>query len=430
MAFKIWEEAQYRSASIEDLETRKNEIAAELVNADSETTTADLEVEAERCLAAIARVEKAAELRSKNIAAVSNGAGKVVERHAFGSEGVKTDSDPYDTAEYRNAFMDYCVRGVQIPVELREGGAGTVTTGVTLSSDNAPQVPSTMQREIIKAMRDYGTIWNEVRKLNVKGGIWFRVIDIIPTATWLTENNVSDEQKVQSDAMVTFTFFELECRMAQSLLSAAVTFDDFQAMFVPAVAEAMVTAIEAAIMNGNGTSQPLGILKDARVTTLQTNDPRKVTTVEMTAAEFADWKAWRKKAKAVIPTKYRTGKWYMNFATFDCYVDTMADDNNAPVSTSYDAVTGEEISRLCGFKVEKVQDAILPDFDSAAAGDVVAIYGDMRNYAVNTQPGMPLNTIRWIDHDTNKEKIKSLVAIDGKVLDPYGFILIKKKASA
>lgn len=417
MSFEMWKEAQYRSADIDGLEARKAAIADELVNAESEIKTSDLEAEAERCMDAIARIEKAAEMRSKEIAAVASGAGKAIEERGIAKKGAV---DEFDTVEYRNAFMAY----------IQRGNAGTVSAGVTLSTDNPPQVPTTMQKEIIKAMRDFGTIWNEVRKLNVKGGTWFRVIDIIPTASWLTENNVSADQKVTSDDMVSFSFFELECRMSQSLLAAAVTFEDFQAMFVPAVAEAIVTAIEAAIMNGNGTSQPLGILKDTRVTTLQTNDPRKVTTVEMTAAEFASWQKWRSNVKSKIPTKYRTGKWYMNFASFDCYIDTMADDNHAPVSTSYDAVTGEEISRLCGFKVEKVQDAILPDFDSADAGDVVAIYGDMKNYAVNTQPGMPMSTVRWIDHDNNKEKIKCLTALDGKVLDPYGFILIKKKASA
>ena len=85
---------------------------------------------------------------------------------------------------------------------------------------------------------------------------------------------------------------------------------------------------------------------------------------------------------------------------------------------------------MCGFPVEKVNDAILPDFDTASPGDVVAIYGNMKDYLVNTQPGMPLTTKRWVDEDTNTEKIKSLVALDGKVLNPYGFILIKKKASA
>lgn len=107
----------------------------------------------------------------------------------------------------------------------------------------------------------------------------------------------------------------------------------------------------------------------------------------------------------------------------------MADDQKAPVSIGYNPVTGEEVKRLVGKSVTGVETDILPDFDTAAAGDVVAIFGDFNNYVINTQPGMPMTTKRWIDDDKNQEKIKALMACDGRVLDPYGFILIKKKAS-
>lgn len=431
MQFKIWEEAQYRSADLESLEERMAAIAAELRNEQSEVATADLETEVSRCKDAIARIELAAAAKVEKRSAVAEGAGVVVAKQGVEKRTVSKPSDVYDTDQYRSAFMRYC-QGKATADEVRSSADyGTVSTGTTLSSGVSPQIPTTMQAEIVAAMRDYGTIYNEVRKISVQGGTWFRIIDIVPTATWLQENNVSDYQKVTNDAKVSFSFFELECRMSQSLLASAVTFADFQALFVPAVAEAMVTAIEAAIMNGNGTSQPLGILQDPRVTTIDNpHDPRTVATVEMTAEEFANWKKWRTEVKSKIPNLYRNGKFYMAYSTFDCYIETMSDDNNAPVSIGYNPVTGTEVNQLCGFPVETVNTVILPDFDTAKAGDVVAVYGDMKNYVLNTQPGMPLSTVKWIDHDTSTEKIKSIVALDGKVLNPYGFILIKKKASA
>ena len=117
-------------------------------------------------------------------------------------------------------------------------------------------------------------------------------------------------------------------------------------------------------------------------------------------------------------------------STWDTYIATMADNNNAPVSVGYNPVTGDEIKRIIGRGVSCVESDILPDFDAASAGDVVAIFGNWNDYAVNVQPGMPLTTKRWIDDDNNLEKTKCLVALDGKVLDPYGFVLLKKKASA
>lgn len=430
MAFKLWEEAEYRSADLDALEKRMKEISDELIDEKSEVATADLEVEVKRCKDSMSRIELAAQAKVEKRNAVAAGMGAVVASQKDARSAAKPAAvDQFDTPEYRNAFMEYVCRGTAMPVQYRDD-FGTVAAGTTLSTGVAPQIPTTMQTEIVQAMREYGNIWNEVRKVSVQGGIWFRIVDIVPTATWLQENNVSGYQKVTNDAKISFSFFELECRMSQSLLAAAVTFADFQAMFVPAVAEAMVTAIEAAIMNGDGTSQPLGILKDKRVIT-KTNphDPRKVAVIELTDKEVGDWKAWRKKVKSQIPSLYRNGKFYMNYATFDCYIETMSDDNNAPVSIGYNPVTGEEISRLCGINVEKVGDAILKDWDTASDGDVIAVYGDMKNYLVNTQPGMPLSTAKWVDHENNTEKIKSIVALDGKVLNPYGFIVIKKKAS-
>ena len=50
----------------------------------------------------------------------------------------------------------------------------------------------------------------------------------------------------------------------------------------------------------------------------------------------------------------------------------------------------------------------------------------MKNYAVNTN--LQMSTVKWVDHDTNKVKNKVIIIIDGKVLDPNGFLIIKKGA--
>lgn len=430
--FEMFTMEQYRSLDSDGLNARRDAIAAEFENAESAVSLADLQAESKRCQDEYSRRNAAAQIRSANIAAIANGAGRVIERSANhtpngAAQASTANEDPFDTAEYRNAFMAYVQRGIAIPRELRDGtNAGTVThsstlaTATTLSGDNAPEIPTTMGKEIVQKMAEYGDIWNKVRKLSVQGGLWFRVLDIKPTATWLTENNTSDWQKVTSDMTITFNFYMLECRMAQSLLAQAVTFADFQALFVPAVAEAIVRALEQAIVRGDGNGKFQGIV----------NDPRITNIVEMTEAEFANWQMWHKKVKAAMPKSYRNGEFIMAQSTWDSYIETMADDDRAPVSAGYNPVTGEEVYRLVGKSVTTVEPDILPDFDTAGAGDVVAIFGDLTNYVVNTQPGMPLTVKRWVDDDTNTEKIKALMAADGKVLDPYGFILIKKKASA
>lgn len=414
MGFEEMDEAAYRALSSDELMERKASIIglAEDPATDAEVV-GKLDGESKRCAAEIERRNKLAEFRSASIRDVSSGAGKVVEASKHDVRVKNETRDGRDTPEYRKAFMEYVTRGRAIPMELRDDAYGT-------AEGSTPMVPTTMGAEIVREMSQYGTIWNKVRKMSVKGGLWFRTLDLKPTASWIGESEVSDTQDTGTSDTITFNFYQLECRMAQTLLSSAVTYDDFQALFVPAVSEAMVRALEEAIMQGEGTSGPLGIVNDERIENV----------VYMSEDEFGDWKSWRKKVKAAIPLSYRQGEITMAQSSWDSYIETMSDDSNAPVSYGYNPVTGEESLRLIGRAVTTVENDILPDFDTAEDGDVVAVYGDWQDYVVNTQPGMPLTVKRWVNEEENKEKVKALMAVDGKVLDPYGFVLVKKGAEA
>ena len=424
MDFVLFDQAQYRALEIDALEARRDAVVAELSNADSKFGVAELRSEVEMCEAEFERRNAAINLRKASIAAVEAGAGTVTERTLGAPEA---EVDVFATRSYERAFMDYCQRGVAMPTEYRANDGGTIINTPTVTTGVPPQIPSTMMAQIITKMETYGDIWNRVRKMSVKGGIQFRILDLSPNATWLmkgsnkNELSVSGYQGVTNDAVISFSFYELECRMAQSLLAAATTFDDFQRMFVDSVAKAMVKALEQAIVRGDGVGQFQGIVGDARIT----------NTVSMKAADMADWKAWHSKVDAAILPEYDNGGFIMAKSTWNKYVDTLTGtDGHAVAEFHYDPVSGKRVNTLMGKPVMLVSTAILPDYAAATNGEVFCIYGDLNDYVVNTQPGMPLSTVRWIDHETNTEKIKSLMAADGKVLDPYGFMLIKKDTAA
>ncbi|MBQ9955300.1 MAG: phage major capsid protein [Eggerthellaceae bacterium] len=407
---------QYRSLSADEFQERKQYITDLLSDPECTVDFAQLRAEAEIIAGEVERRNAATQLRSLNIAAVAGGAGTVIDGQSAinarsNPAAPAASEDPFDTAEYRNAFMEYVCRGTAIPMELR-ADAHTMTTDVPV------QIPTTLMSQIVEKMSEYGNIWNKVTKLNIQGGIEFPVLELKATASWIGEDVVSEYQKLESKTKISFLFHQLECRLSQSILTSVVTFSEFQARFVPIIAEAMVRAIEQSIVRGDGNGQFLGVTKDARVTNV----------VEMTAEEFGDWKAWRKKVKAAMPKAYRNGEFYMCQSSWDSYVETMSDDQNAPVSIGYNPVTGEEIMRFMGKGAETTEPDIFPDFDTAEAGDVVAVFIDWKNYVVNTN--MQIKTEKWIDHETNKVKYKSLMVADGKVLDPYGIILIKKAVSA
>ena len=114
-------------------------------------------------------------------------------------------------------------------------------------------------------------------------------------------------------------------------------------------------------------------------------------------------------------------------STFDEKIDGMEDKNGQPVGRTNYGVNGEETYRFLGKDVETVEEELLPYYEDANVGDVFAIFGDLKDYVVNSN--LEMQVAKWIDHDTNEVKNKVIMIVDGKVADANGFILIKKGKS-
>ena len=315
--------------------------------------------------------------------------------------------DKADTKEYREAFMNYVCRNTPIPMELRD---------VTTTTDASAVIPTTMLHEIIKKMDSYGNIWTKVRKLNVQGGVDIPVLSLTPTASWIGEETPSADQKVQANKKVSFSYYGIECKIAQTLLANVTTLEMFQSLFVELATEAIVKAIEVAIIKGTGSGQPTGITVDTNVPTAN-----KIT---LTAEEFGSWEGWKKKVFAKMKKAYRNGIFLMAQGTFDGYIDGMVDQNGQPIARVNYGIADGEVYRFGGKTVETVEDDIIADYETAGSGDVVAVFVDLTKYGVNSN--MTMNVVKWTDHDTNQVKNKAQMIVDGKLIDPNGVLIIKK----
>lgn len=411
MELELLNEAQYRELDADALENQRSAILANL-DGESKCSLEELRSQADLCEAEIARRNTAVQLRNQSISAIQAGAGALIERSKNSSDN--DVEDMFDTEEYRNAFKDYICRGVAIPEQYRSVQMREDQT--TMTTDTTAVIPTTLMNRIISKMETYGNIWNKVTKLNIKGGIEIPIMDTKPTASWVGEG-ASDDQKLTTDETISFKYHGLECKIAQSLLVATVTLSAFETKFVELAAEAMIKAMEAAIINGDGSGKPQGITTDTRVTNV----------VELTLEELGDWEAWHKKVKAKIPKAYRNGEFIMAQSSFDGYIDGMVDDNGQPIARVNYGIDGGETYRFMGKNVETVEEDLLPDFATAEEGDVVAIFGKLSDYYVNSN--MPITAVKWVDHDDNKVKNKCLAYVDGRIADPHGFMLIKLKAS-
>jgi HK97 family phage major capsid protein len=320
--------------------------------------------------------------------------------------------DPFDTPEYRNAFMNHVCRGAAFPAELR-------ANATTMTTDVGVMIPTTTLQEIIKKLDSYGGIYALVRKLNIQGGLEVPILDVKPVAKWIGEGS-SDDQKLTANNKVVFSYYGLECKIAQSLLASIVTFDMFQREFVPLTVEAIIEALEKAIFVGTGNGQALGITKDSRVPT--------ENILTLTGAEFSKWDGWKKKVFAKMKKAYRNGIFVMAQGTFDGYIDGMVDTTGQPIGRVNYGITAGEAYRFGGKTVETVEDDVILGYDEAKAGDVVAVFFNPKDYGINSN--MQMTVVKWTDHDNNKEKNKALIICDGKLLDPNGVLIIKKGAAS
>lgn len=323
------------------------------------------------------------------------------------------DNDPTNTVEYRTAFMNFVCRGVPIPMELR---ADSVTTTV----DAAAAIPATVLGEIVKEMKGYGEIYQRVRKLNVQGGVSIPILSIKPTANWVGEGTHNDAQKLDAKNSVIFSYYGLECKIAQSLLVNVTTLDAFQREFATLAAEAIVQALEVGVINGDGSGKMLGILNDTRIPSAN-----KIT---ISAEDFTTWSGWKKAVFAKMKKAYRKGTFIMAQGTFDGYIDGMVDLQGQPIGRVNYGITEGETYRFGGKEVITTEVDVLPDYDSADTGAVVAIFVNLSDYAINSN--MQMEVVKWTDHDNNQVKNKVMLVCDGKLVDPNGVLLIKKGAAS
>ena len=325
------------------------------------------------------------------------------------------DENPTASLEYRQAFKNYIQNGVAIPAELRAGE--TITSG-----DVGPAIPYTVMNEVINTVRKrYGNLYNKVRKMTVKGGVEFPIGALKASFKWIAEGTVSPRQKLDKLGKVSFSYHQAEIKISQSFLTAILSLDAFEMKIAEVIAVAYLQAMDEAIVNGTGDGMPLGIV----------NDPRVTNVVEMTATEMSDWSAWRKNFFAKLPLGYRAGEFIFSMSTVDSYLETMADSNNNPV---FRQATGLEVNdgdaqnpngTFFGRAISLVEPDIVADFDTAESGDVIGIYWQPEEYAINENFGFTM--LRYRDEDANEIVDKAYTVVDGKALNPTGFYLIKKK---
>lgn len=386
------------------------------VNAEIEETQAEINAIDEEA----GQQQSAAQQTTEERAAVPAGAtlvnGSIVGAFSQGANasenGEKRDDVPETgTMEYRMAFMRY----VQTGEPIKRAGEAINT------NDTGAAIPFTIINDVINTVRKrYGNLYSKVRKISVQGGVEYPVGALQASFKWINEKTVSPRKNLDKLGKVTFNYHTAEIRIAQTFLSQILTLSSFEAKISEVIAVAYLEAMDYGIVNGSGNGSMMGIL----------NDPRVTHTITLTAAQINDWKAWRKNFFAQLPLGYRGGEFIFPVGTVDAYLETMSDANNNPI---FRQATGLEVNdgdarnpngRFFGRDISLVEPDIIADFDSASAGDVIGVYWQPEEYAINENFGFTMR--RYFDEETNEWVDKALTVVDGKILNPTGYYKIIK----
>ena len=459
--FIPYDATQYRALDADAFEARRNQII-ELLTADELPDGVDedaLYAERDMILNEANRRNAATELRNAKLAAVETGVARVIATNEAEDKAepqkrskIHTVRDVTswaytDSAEYRRALAQHILRHAPMPAEMIAKARQERNQNVSIHGDyNAVAdfantfstnvaIPNSLNEEIIREEREYGNIGNKVNEVHVQGGLTYTEADLQITYSWIGDTEVSDYQEQPDGTTFSFVWHQLEARFARTMLADALMRDNFKALLAPALAEGFMNAKEAAILRGNGSTQPLGILVDPRLKGQGTAGQSgyiqgHATIIEVTADDVDDWRFWRTVLYGGFNRLYRgRGEWVFGDSTWGMHIDLLRDDNNQPLYKS-DPLNDDEPLRLRNRPVNLVEDTLLPSFDDAQDGDIFGFFGDLKKYTINTQPGMPMSVVSWDDHENNAKKTKVLTALDGRVVNPYGWALLKKKVGA
>lgn len=308
--------------------------------------------------------------------------------------------------EFRTAFMNYATTGVK-------DSYFNSAEGITKTSDVGVMIPQTVMNKIIEKATSEGMILPLVNRTNYKGGVTIPTSNMRPTATWVNEGEGSPKQK-KTIGTIMFAHHKLRCAISMTLETATMSLSVFEKVFVEDVVRAMTVALEQAILNGNGTTQPKGILTEEV-------DTEKV--IEIQAGQKIEFDTLID-AESKLEMAYQSGTvWFMNRATA-VSLNGLKDANGNPIMRMTQGLSGGLEYSIFGRKI--VLTDYLPPMNATIEQDeCVAFLFNPKDYTLNTNLNMTIK--KYEDNEADDFITKAIMLVDGKVVDKNSLIKIVKK---
>ncbi len=330
--------------------------------------------------------------------------------------GTKIDStnnaqteDILNSVEYRKAFMNYVINGTPIDGQFKN------EAGPTKKSDVGAVIPETVLTKIIEKIQATGMILPLVTRTSYQSGVSIPTSSVKPVATWVAEGATSEKQK-KSTGTIIFGAYKLRCAVSNSLEVEVMALPIFESTLIKNVAEAMVIALETAILKGTGSGQPKGLLKE----TVEEGQNIEIARSESPEIEQLE------EAEAALPLAYENGAvWLMTKKTFMKYA-SLKDSSGQPIGRVNYGIAGK-IERMLLGRTVILNDYMDSYVDTPDSDITVAALFRMEDYILNTNYDMGIK--KYEDNDTDDIVTKAVMLADGKVVDKHSLVTITKKNS-
>ena len=320
-----------------------------------------------------------------------------------------------ENLELRTAFMNAIQSGDLSKLEKRDG--------YTTTGNVEYVIPENLINDIITEINDRGYILNLCNKTNYAVGQTIPVGLISISASWVGTTNGDNNSgeglgsSVQAggvESTITFLNYKLRCVVGLTHEAGIQSLPIFEKKFVQQVSDAMIEALETAVVSGTGVNQPKGILLET---------PKSGKALDAAELTYAD----ALKFVGAVPKKYRNGA--VAFMSQNTFYDFMAivDKNGQPVARVNAGVDGDMKQYLFGMPVI-FADEYLADFATAETGATFAFIYNFKEYTLNTNYNLGISQ-RDVWENENRE-IKAVLACDGKAVTINSLVTLKKGISA
>lgn len=322
------------------------------------------------------------------------------------------EEDVYSSKAYRKAFMKAILTGQKVDFRV---DSTTKTTDTNINT----VIPTNLANYIMEKFEQLGVIYNLVVKTSYPVGVTIPTDGVKPVATWVNEGATSDAQGKTLGGVITFSHFKLRCEIRYTEEVNTMTLAMFESLFVRQVSEAMLRAIEGAIVDGNGTTAPQGIL---------TATPPAGQALEVAATGKLDYKLLCD-VEATIPTQYEAStRWVMTKKTFMAFM-AMTDSAGQPIARVNFGIGGRTERTLLGREVvlyiPQTGSKLGSYTDTVQNDTIFAFLVDFGDYILNTNYNLGIqNAIDW---DNEDHKTKAVLACDGKLIRTDSLITLTKK---